>query len=143
MPPSTMRLAHARGRKQNLGSLLLETPRLDLSELAFLNCLHQKELQCWWLKEKFIELFKLEGTLKGHPAQLPCNEQGHLQPHQGAQSMLQSDLECLQGRGHSSSVVSRLCNLDQQFHILVLVILTLSGRISFAFPYSITAGSAF
>lgn len=59
-----MRLAHARGRKQNLGSLLLETAGLDLSELPFLNCQHQKEMQCQWLKEKFIELFKLEGTLE-------------------------------------------------------------------------------
>ena len=32
-----------------------------------------------------IELFKLEGTLKGHLVQLPCNEQGCLQLNQGAQ----------------------------------------------------------
>ena len=27
-------------------------------------------------------MFELEGTFKGHPVQLPCNEQGHLQLHQ-------------------------------------------------------------
>jgi len=41
----------------------------------------------------------LEGTLKGHLVQLPCNEQGHLQLHQVAQSPIQPDLECLQGQG--------------------------------------------
>jgi len=29
-----------------------------------------------------IELFELEWNLKGHPVQLPCNEQGHLQLNQ-------------------------------------------------------------
>ena len=33
-----------------------------------------------------IESFELEGTLNGHLAQLPCNEQRHLQLDQGAQS---------------------------------------------------------
>jgi len=54
-----------------------------------------KFLDCWlWLFSLFIEsnsqfireLFELEGTLKGHPVQLSCNEQGHQQLHQGAQS---------------------------------------------------------
>ena len=40
------------------------------------------------------ELFELEGTLKGHLVQLPCNEQEHLQLDQGAQSPVQPDLEC-------------------------------------------------
>jgi len=31
---------------------------------------------------RIIEWFELEGTLKGHLAQPPCNEQGHLQLHQ-------------------------------------------------------------
>ena len=37
-----------------------------------------------------MELFELEGTLKGHLAQLPCNGQGHLQLDQvlGALSTL-------------------------------------------------------
>ena len=34
---------------------------------------------------------------KDHIDQLPCNEQGHLQLHQDAQSPVQSDSECLQG----------------------------------------------
>lgn len=33
------------------------------------------------------ELFELEGTIKGHLAQLPCNDQGHLQLDQVAQSL--------------------------------------------------------
>ena len=37
----------------------------------------------------FIESFDLEGTLKGHLAQLPCNEQGHQQLNQVAQSSIQ------------------------------------------------------
>ena len=32
-----------------------------------------------WLLKIIVELFELEGTLKGHLIQLPCNEQGHLQ----------------------------------------------------------------
>ena len=44
-------------------------------------------------------LFELEGTLKSHLVQLPCNEQGHLQLHQVAQSPIQPDIECLQGWG--------------------------------------------
>ena len=46
-----------------------------------------------------IESFELEGILKSHLAQLPCNEQGHPQLDQVAQSLVQSDLECLQGGG--------------------------------------------
>ena len=42
---------------------------------------------------------KLEGTHKDHPVQPPCSEQGHLQQDQSAQSSVQADLECLQGRG--------------------------------------------
>ena len=42
--------------------------------------------------------FELEGTFKGHVVQLLCDEQGHLQLDQVAQSLLQPDLECLQGR---------------------------------------------
>ena len=47
------------------------------------------------------KLFELEGTFKGHPVQLLCNEQGHVQLHQVAQSnqVVQPDLECLQGWG--------------------------------------------
>jgi len=46
---------------------------------------------------RITESFELEGTLRGHLVQLPCNEQGHLQFHQVNQSPIQPDLECLQG----------------------------------------------
>ena len=42
---------------------------------------------------------ELEGTLKGHPVQLPCSEQGHLQLDQVVQSSIQPDLQCLQDQG--------------------------------------------
>jgi len=47
---------------------------------------------------RIIEISELKGTLKDHPVQLPCNEQGLLQLHQVAQSPVQLDLECLIGR---------------------------------------------
>lgn len=37
----------------------------------------------------------LEGTCRGHPVQVPCNEQGHLQLDQVVQSSVQPALECL------------------------------------------------
>ena len=36
----------------------------------------------WGNPRYVIELYELEGTLKGHLVQLPCNEQGRLQLHQ-------------------------------------------------------------
>ena len=48
---------------------------------------------------RIIELFELEGTLESDRVQLSCNEQGHLQLDQVAQSPVQPDLECLQGQG--------------------------------------------
>ena len=48
---------------------------------------------------RIIESSEFEGMLKGHLVQLPCNEQGHLQLHQIAQSLIQADLEHLQGQG--------------------------------------------
>jgi len=46
-----------------------------------------------------IESLELEETLKSHLVQLLCNEQGHLQLDQVAQSPIQFDLECLQRWG--------------------------------------------
>ena len=49
--------------------------------------------------------FELEGTFKGHPVQLPCNEQGHLQ----------LDLAPAVGRGAGGTVsnaVPRMCASD-------------------------------
>jgi len=46
-----------------------------------------------------MESFEWEGTFKGHLVQLPCNEQGYLQIDQIAQSLIQPDLECLEGLG--------------------------------------------
>jgi len=46
-----------------------------------------------------MELFELEGTLKGHLAQLPLTKQLYLQLDQVAQSPVQPDLECHQEQG--------------------------------------------
>jgi len=46
-----------------------------------------------------MECFGLEGTSRGHLAQPPCSEQGHLQLDQVAQSLVQPGLECFQGWG--------------------------------------------
>jgi len=44
-------------------------------------------------RSKFlIESFELEETLKSHLVQCPCNEQGHLQLNQGAQSLVQPEV---------------------------------------------------
>ena len=48
------------------------------------------------LHYSIIESLELERTFKGHLVQLLCSEQGHPQLDQGAQSPVQSDLECLQ-----------------------------------------------
>ena len=45
--------------------------------------LKYKMLHLGWGNPRYvIELYELEGTLKGHLVQLPCNEQGQLQLHQ-------------------------------------------------------------
>ena len=49
-----------------------------------------------------MELFELEGTLTGQLGQHPHNEQGHLQPDQVAQSLVQPGLGCAM-RDHSLS----------------------------------------
>ena len=41
----------------------------------------------------------LKGTFKDHLVQLPCSEQGHVQPDEVAQGLIQPCLECLQGQG--------------------------------------------
>jgi len=46
-----------------------------------------------------MEWFGLERTVRDHVVQRPCNEQGHLQPDQVAQSPIQPGLECFQGWG--------------------------------------------
>lgn len=37
--------------------------------------------------QRIMESRELEGTIKGHLVQLPCNEQGHLQPDKAAQRL--------------------------------------------------------
>ena len=48
---------------------------------------------------RIIQFFGLEETFRGHLAQPPCSEQGHLQLDQVAQSPVQPGLECFQGWG--------------------------------------------
>lgn len=56
---------------------------------------------------RFIEEFGLKRTFKGHVVQCPCNEQGHLQSNQVAQSPVQSGLAlCATPRFSKSSAVS-------------------------------------
>lgn len=44
----------------------------------------------WWVYH--VESFEWEGTFKGHPVQLTCNEQGHLQLNQAAQGSIRERL---------------------------------------------------
>jgi len=46
---------------------------------------------------RIIEFLELEGTFKGHLAQLLCNEQGHAQLDQVPRGLIQPHLESLQG----------------------------------------------
>ena len=46
---------------------------------------------------RIIECFGWERTFRGHLAQSPCSEQGHLQPDHVAQSPIQPGLKCSQG----------------------------------------------
>jgi len=48
---------------------------------------------------RIIECFGWERTFRGHLAQSPCSEQGHLQQVQVAQNPIRLDLECFQGWG--------------------------------------------
>ena len=64
--------------------------------------LHYRLNSSWAITEssnRIIEYFGSEGTFRAHLAQLPYNEQGHLQLDQVAQSPIQPDLECCQGWG--------------------------------------------
>jgi len=51
------------------------------------------------INHRITECFGLEGTFRGHPAQPPCSEQGHLHLDQVAQNPVQPGLECFQGWG--------------------------------------------
>ena len=69
---------------------------------------------------RMIESFELEGTVKGYLVQLPSNEQGHLQLNQVAQSPIQPDLECLQGRRSTTSLGRMICKIFKN-HIPVII----------------------
>jgi len=66
---------------------------------------------------RITESFELEGTLRVHLVQFSCNEQGHPQLSQVAQSPVQPDLEHLQGWGSSTT---SLGNLFQCLTILIV-----------------------
>ena len=56
---------------------------------------------------KDLESFELEGALKGHLAQFPCSDQGHLQLHQVLRAPSSLTLGvCRDGASTTSSCVS-------------------------------------
>jgi len=57
----------------------------------------QKYIYWTTFEVRIIDSFELEGTAKGHLVQPLCSDQGHLQFKQVVQSLVQLDLECLQG----------------------------------------------
>jgi len=67
--------------------------------MTHMDTLQRRDKHCSQLStnHRIIELVELEETLKGHLVQLPCNELGHLQLHQVAQSLIKPDLEHLRG----------------------------------------------
>ena len=62
------------------------------------------------------ESLELEGTFQGQLVQLPCNDQRHLQVHQGDQSPIQPDPECLQGWGSHHLSGQPVPVLHQHYH---------------------------
>jgi len=55
------------------------------------------QAQSWHDFHRITECFGLDGTFRGHLAQPPCSEQGHLQPDRVAQSPVRPGLGCSQG----------------------------------------------
>ena len=69
--------------RQNHKSSMTEEPAVWFSAKQ-VHCWVQVRWACRWQlqphehqNKKNHRVFELEGTFKGHPAQLPCNEQGH------------------------------------------------------------------
>ena len=66
----------------NLFFLLLASSTLTLLIYLVTNIIFKKQTICcsdFPFNHRIIEPSELEGTLKGHPVQLPCNERGHPQ----------------------------------------------------------------
>ena len=59
-------------------------------------------------RHRIKDSFELEGTLKGHLVQLPCNEQGYLQLGQVAWNLVQLHLEISRDRA-STTALGNLC----------------------------------
>ena len=62
-------------------------------------CFQASAVQRQTLQLRITECFGLEETFRGHLAQCPWSEQGHLQLDQVAQSPIQPGLECFQEWG--------------------------------------------
>ena len=54
--------------------------------------------------QRIIKSFELEGTFNGQLVQLPCNEKGHLQLHQAAQSPPSLTLSVSKDRASTTSL---------------------------------------
>lgn len=82
------------------------------------------------------------GTFKGHPVQPTCSEQQLLPPNQAAQSPIQPDLECSQGRGIHSSLGNLLqCSTKltvKNYFLVSRLSIGISSTPSSDYPYSQT-----
>jgi len=92
-----------------------------------------------------MESLQLEGTYKGRLVKLPCNEQGHVQPDQAAQMLVQPGLASLQGWGihHISGKLAQLPRHSYHKQLLPYIQYKSSlFKLETIFPFPITTGPA-